>query len=321
MKKKSRIILVIAVLVVLFIVCNNSLIFNKNHIKRPRLLAHRGLAQTFDIETVKWDTNTAAIIYKPEHDFIENTLPSMKAAFSYGADIVEFDIRVTKDKELAVFHDYLVDSRTEKKGMVSDYTLAELQKMDVGYGYTHDNGSTYPLRSKGIGLMPSFNQVIEEFPGNKFLVHIKDNGPEIGMLLLDRFNAMSESEVKLFSIYGNDEAIAIIREKYPDMKALTAKLIKKAILQYELIGWTGYIPKSIRNMEIHLPIEYAAYVWGWPEKFVMRMNKVNSRVVIVKKKGPWSGGFDTSEDIAEIPDNYFGYIWTERIDKTGKYIF
>lgn len=48
----------------------------------PRLLAHRGLAQTFDITKVKWDTNTAAMIDPIEHPFIENTIPSMRAAFA-----------------------------------------------------------------------------------------------------------------------------------------------------------------------------------------------------------------------------------------------
>jgi glycerophosphoryl diester phosphodiesterase len=53
-------------------------------------------------------------------------------------DIVEFDIRVTKDKQLAVFHDHLLEYRTEKAGQVSDYTMQELRQLDVGYGYTFD---------------------------------------------------------------------------------------------------------------------------------------------------------------------------------------
>lgn len=280
----------------------------------PRFLAHRGLAQTFDIKKVIWDTNTAAIIYPPEHGYIENTIPSMKAAFDYGADIVEFDIRLTKDKELVVFHDYLVDFRTEKKGRVSDYTLAELQKMDVGYGYTSDGGATYPLRGTGIGLMPSFDEVIGEFPGKEFLVHIRDAGPEIGEILLDKLIQLEEDEVRHISIYGNDEAIRIIRKEFPTMKALTVNLLKPAVLAYELIGWTGIVPRSMHNLEIHLPLEYARFLWGWPDRFLRRMDRVNTRVVIVKKQGQWSGGFDSPEDLEEIPDNYHGVIWTDRID-------
>ncbi len=49
------------------------------------LLAHRGLAQTFSMEGITGDTNTAAIIYEPEHPYLENTLTSIEAAFAAGA--------------------------------------------------------------------------------------------------------------------------------------------------------------------------------------------------------------------------------------------
>ncbi|MCC3377780.1 glycerophosphodiester phosphodiesterase family protein, partial [Cohnella sp. REN36] len=88
------------------------------------LLAHRGLAQTFSIEGVTNDTCTAERIYKPEHPYIENTIPSMEAAFRAGADIVEFDIRPTKDGQFAVFHDWTLDCRTNGKGEPKNYTMA-----------------------------------------------------------------------------------------------------------------------------------------------------------------------------------------------------
>jgi len=75
------------------------------------------------------------------------------------------------------------------------------------------------------------------------------------------------------------------------MKALSAIIIKRAVIDYELIGWTGYIPKSMRNIELHMPIEYAKYLWGWPHKFIKRMDKVNTRMVIVTKQGQSSSVF------------------------------
>lgn len=317
MKKKGKITVISITMFLAFIYINNSMLFtDSDDQQKPLFLAHRGLAQTFDISKVKWDTNTAAIIYKPEHEFIENTLSSIQASFDNGADVVELDIRVSKDKQLVVFHDSHVDYRTEKKGKVSDFTLKELQQMDIGYGYTHDNGKSYPLRSKDIGLMPSFDQVTKEFPQKEFLVHIRDNGPEIAHLLLGKFKTMKD-EIKYFSVYGNDEATAIIKKEFPQMRTLTAKNLKKALIHYALIGWSGYVPESMHNMQLHLPVEYSKFLWGWPVKFHKRMNKVNSRVVLVQMKGPWSGGFDTVEDLKKIPDNYYGYIWTDRIDRVG----
>ena len=65
------------------------------------------------------------------------------------------------------------------------------------------------------------------------------------------------------------------------MKVLTKSLLLKAFLLYELIGWTGYIPEAIRNLEIHLPLSYAGLFWGWPDRFLQRMEQVNTRVVLV----------------------------------------
>jgi glycerophosphoryl diester phosphodiesterase len=224
-------LLIFVVSVIVIMVANNCVFFRKQVPAAPELLAHRGLAQTFDIEKVKWNTNTARIIHKPVHNYIENTIPSMQIAFDCGADIVEFDIRVTKDQQLAVFHDYLLEYRTEKAGQVSDYTMRELKQLDVGYGYTFDNGKTFPLRGSGKGLIPSIDEVLKTFDRKKFLIHLRDEGTEIGTLLLKKLEKLNEAELKCLSIYGNDEAINIIKAKYPKMPALSKKRLIKALVE------------------------------------------------------------------------------------------
>lgn len=316
--KPSKLILLVILTMIVIIVANNCVFWGKHIAATPELLAHRGLAQTFDIEKVKWNTNTAKIIHKPAHEYLENTIPSMQAAFEYGADIVEFDIRVTKDKQLAVFHDFLLEYRTEKAGKVSDYSMRELKQLDVGYGYTFDNGKTYPFRGKGKGLMPAIDEVFKIFKGKKFLIHIRDEGPEIGRLLLQKLETMNEVELNNISIYGNDEAIKLIKAKYPKIPALSKKLMIKALMDYELVGWLGIIPESMKYMEIHLPVKYARFLWGWPLIFQDRVKKANSRFVLVTSRGEWSGGFDNDNDLKQIPGGYNGCIWTERIDIVGK---
>lgn len=62
----------------------------------------------------------------------ENTLEAFKAALEIGVDQLELDIRVTKDNELVVIHDALVDRTTDGTGLVKDMTLEELKKLDAG---------------------------------------------------------------------------------------------------------------------------------------------------------------------------------------------
>jgi glycerophosphoryl diester phosphodiesterase len=89
----------------------------------PLLLAHRGVAQRFDMTDVRNDTCTAARMLPPEHDYLENTIASMEASFKAGADIVEFDVHPTTDGHFAVFHDWTLDCRTNGKGVTREHSL------------------------------------------------------------------------------------------------------------------------------------------------------------------------------------------------------
>jgi glycerophosphoryl diester phosphodiesterase len=311
--KKRYIILIILGCFILFVWLKNTSLF-ADKADDYKLLAHRGLAQTFDISQVEWDTNTAEIIYEPEHEYLENTIESMEAAFSYGADAVELDIQGTKDGLLAVFHDYDLSMRTDGEGEVSEYTMEELKQLDIGYGYTADNGKSYPFRGQGIGRMPELKEVLELFPDKELLIHIKDSDLETAKTLWTYLESMSPERSAQMTFYGNEEGLTYLREQNSSIRVFSVKLIKNALIKYELLGWTGYIPKEMHNMEILIPLKWAKYLWGWPHKFVERMESVNTRVVLVEGNGKWSEGFDTVESVEKIPKGFSGYVWTNRID-------
>lgn len=62
----------------------------------------------------------------------ENTLRSFHKAVAWGVDMIEFDVRATKDGQIVVFHDARLERLTEAYGRLSDWTLAELGKLEVG---------------------------------------------------------------------------------------------------------------------------------------------------------------------------------------------
>ena len=129
-------------------------------------------------------------------------------------------------------------------------------------------------------------------------------------------STFSEERLNQLTVYGDDEGIAYLREQSPSLRLLSRAMLKKALIEYELTGFLGYVPESMHNMELHIPLKYAKYLWGWPHKFVKRMEAVNTRVVIVRGDGAVSDGFDTKENLELIPDKYDGYVWTNRIDRT-----
>lgn len=64
-------------------------------------------------------------------DAPENSLSSIEAAISLGVDMVELDVRRTKDGVLVLMHDETVDRMTDGTGSVVDMTLEEIQQLSL----------------------------------------------------------------------------------------------------------------------------------------------------------------------------------------------
>ncbi|MDQ2994305.1 MAG: glycerophosphoryl diester phosphodiesterase, partial [Pseudomonadota bacterium] len=63
----------------------------------------------------------------------ENTLASMRRAHAMGAQWVEFDVMLTSDGELIVFHDDTLERTTDGgKRNVADTPLAKIRELDAG---------------------------------------------------------------------------------------------------------------------------------------------------------------------------------------------
>ena len=62
----------------------------------------------------------------------ENTMPAFRAAIALGVDQIETDVRITKDGELVLVHDGMVDRTSNGTGVVHDMTLSELRELDFG---------------------------------------------------------------------------------------------------------------------------------------------------------------------------------------------
>lgn len=62
----------------------------------------------------------------------ENTLAAAEQGITYGADMIELDIHLTKDGKIVVIHDHTVDRTTNGTGTIADMTLEEVQKLDAG---------------------------------------------------------------------------------------------------------------------------------------------------------------------------------------------
>lgn len=64
----------------------------------------------------------------------ENTVAAIRKGIELAADLVEVDVRRTRDGELVVMHDKRVDRTTNGTGDVARMTLPELRRLDAGGG-------------------------------------------------------------------------------------------------------------------------------------------------------------------------------------------
>ncbi len=125
----------------------SSLLFPQGDIKLPErgICAHRGANETHP----------------------ENTLTAFREAVRLGAQMVEFDVRITKDKKLIIIHDKSVDRTTDGKGLINELTLAEIKKLDAG--------SWKSQKFKG-EKVPTLKEALAVFPKNIWLnIHLKGN--------------------------------------------------------------------------------------------------------------------------------------------------
>ena len=115
--------------------------------------------------------------HRGEHEMNpENTLPAFKAAVDMGAHMIEFDVRLTKDKKPVIMHDKTVDRTTNGTGGVSEFTLAEIRKLDAG--------SSKSDKFKGVKV-PTLQEVLDIMPENVWLnVHLKGD-EELGRIVAE----------------------------------------------------------------------------------------------------------------------------------------
>ncbi|WP_457582704.1 glycerophosphodiester phosphodiesterase family protein [Ensifer canadensis] len=285
----------------------------------PKILAHRGIHQTYPKAGVGNDTCTAGIIEAPRHDYLENTTASMQAAFDAGATVVELDIHLTPDRQFAVFHDWTLDCRTEGKGVTEETPMTVLKTLDIGYGYTADGGKTFPFRGKGTGQMPTLEEVFAALPGRQFLVNFKSRRAEEGSALAALLDTHPEWRQAVFGVYGGGEPTQETLKLVDGMRGYDRNSAVGCLARYIAYGWTGVVPAACRNTLVIVPGNYAPWLWGWPDRFAQRMKSAGSEIILF---GPYTGGdfttgIDSAEDLELVPESFSGYVWTNRAETIG----
>ncbi len=155
----------------------------------------------------------------------ENTLAGLRKAAELGARWVEFDVKLTADNELVLFHDDTLNRTTDGKGPVARTALAEIRKLDAGRWFSADfTGEPVPtlaeamdyLAANGIGA----NVEVKACPGRE-----AETGAAVARALAGRwFGGPASMLISSFSA----DSLAAARQAAPQIPRgfLTRKFSK-----------------------------------------------------------------------------------------------
>jgi len=171
--------------------------------------------------------------------FPENTMLSFGKALEYGADGIEFDVRMSKDGELVIIHDpYIIDkSNTNIAHIISETRLAEIKRIDLGMNQS----------------VPVLGEVLEKLDKNTFL-DIEFKVPEV-----------VNPSIKLLKLLGFKNLMfsSFIRDCLKDLKKEFPKAAIGLLYEvYELDEIKNLFNFFIEEIEcfapdsLNLPIEF-----------------------------------------------------------------
>jgi len=285
----------------------------------PLVYAQRGIYQRFSHDNLGERDCTAARILPPTNPYLENTLPSIRAAFDAGASVTSLAIHPTIDGEFAVFHDWALDCRTNGHGDTRKQSMSYLKTLDIGYGYTADGGRSFPFRGKGVGLMPTLHEVLTAFPGKRFIITFKSNDPSEADKLVAYLRAHHDPVDEGLWAIGGDRPIDRLHQLVPQARVSSKKRMKACSIGYFALGWSGRVPDACRHGFIVVPLNWRWAYWGWPNCFLDRMKRKDVEVMLTGPMGKGAGlpSLSSPAELDAVPTGFSGLIVTDALEAIG----
>ena len=177
----------------------------------------------------------------------ENTVSAFIKAIELGADLVEMDVRQTRDGELIIMHDEKVDRTTDGTGKVADMTLAEIKKLDAG--------SWFSPEFKG-EVVPTLREALHAIRGKALPdVDFKAGDPVKLIAILDEFGLLGK-----VTLYCGDWNLMqatislapegfILRPTIPGLKGLPI-VLQRFDPQIVNINWKQFSETVVRDVHV-----------------------------------------------------------------------
>ena len=199
----------------------------------------------------------------------ENSIQALKNCIAMGVDIMELDLKKTKDGYLVIMHDRDIDRTTTGKGDVADYTLAEIQKFYLRSGSGHATKHQIPT-FKEILSTAKDHIIIDVDKGYDYYPQVIKELREAGMIRQAIVNIKGSTplttiEQEQGKIDDDITIMPIVDMKRPDALQIinSYKLHKRTVLQANFNTDTLAILKHLEAFRSN----YGLWINSlWPEQ-------------------------------------------------------
>lgn len=118
---------------------------------------------------------------------------------------------------------------------------------------------------------------------------------------------------------GDDATIAAVKKARPNSLAFSIGMARQCQADYKLSGMIGSVPETCKNGVMLLAInEVGMTLWGWPNRFMARMEAAKTRVIIAESINAGTiTGLTKVEQYNDIANSFNGYIWIDNIADLG----
>lgn len=149
--------------------------------------------------------NVLTVVHRADwRNHPENSLAAIRSAIAMGAEIVEIDVRRTKDGRFVIMHDKTLDRTTTGRGRVADHTLAELRELRL-----RDGGGAPTDES-----IPTLEEVLETVRG-RAVVNLDKSFEHPAEI----FRVVEQAHALEFSLFSVNQPLDEFEKTYPGLLA------------------------------------------------------------------------------------------------------
>lgn len=173
----------------------------------------------------------------------ENTAPAFDMALSHAADVLEIDVRISRDRQVVVIHDARVDRTCNGMGSVAGMTFSELKKLDAAHHFQDPDGCSY--RGRGTTLM-SLDEMFQRYPDVRINIDIKDDSKIAARSVARSIEqASAQSRVNVGSFHA--AALQHFRQQAPEVSTAASR---REVAQLYFLGASGKASPAYRYLQI-----------------------------------------------------------------------